>query len=1318
MALYGHIGEFHQDEESIHNYLDRLSFYLEANAVEDVAKQRAILLTVIGPQQFRLLKDLCSPAKPADKTFQELCELLKNHHAPAPPKFLCRAQFEARSKKPDETIAQYVAALRHLSEYCEFGANLDERLCEKFVTGINSVEIQRKLMIEKNLTLDSAVKIATSMQQSTQAANSLNPNPVYAMNVQRMNDQSRKCHRCHGPHSAAQCRFKNAVCHKCNKKGHIAKACMSRLGQSNGQRRQGNQNFVEVAQAEPCQNHSETPQQNQNHDDWTPPPHEETSFPEFNMFNLTNSKQAAPICIPLQINTKAVRFQLDTGAALTVMNKKDFSAIASENVQLSPCTKNLRTYTGDKVPVIGESIVDVQYNHQSAKLPIIVVEGHGPPLLGRNWLENIKLDWHTIFVLSEVPSQSSDYLRGMLSRHESAFGTNGLLKDKSVNITVKENSNAKYCKARAPPYAMRAKIETELERLEKLDIIKKVEYSDWATPIVPVLKKDGSVRICGDYKVTVNRVLDINRYPIPNIDDIAFELAKGERFTELDFSHAYTQLGLHPDSKRYTTINTHKGLYQYERLCFGISSSPGIFQAVMDSIFQDIPNVCVYFDNVYITGKNDTEHLQTLERVLEMVSKKGLKINKGKCQFLKDEIDFLGYRLSKQGIRPQFEKTKAIKEAPKPENTHELKAFIGMVNYYAKFCGFLTNALAPLYLLLQKDVKWHWGKEQNTAFEAAKEALSSDTLLTHYDPEKELNLTCDASPVGVAAILSHGERPIAYASRTLNKAEKNYSQIDREGLSLIFGIKKFHKFVFGRKFTLITDHKPLLGLFGENKPIPEHSSPRVQRWAITLAAYDYVLKHKPGIENNADGLSRLPLKCENLNYVPEEIDYLFAIIENTPVNVSDIQAETHKDECLIKVHDYCINGWPESTVPENLKPYKNRHTDLSLENGCILWGSRVIIPQSLQNRVLMTLHDAHTGMSKMKSLARSWFWWPNMDADIERYVKLCSTCAQHAKHPASSPLHNWDWPMEPWKRIHIDFAGPFLNKMFLIVIDAHSKWLDVKTMSTITANDTIVELKEIFANHGLPDQIVSDNGPSFTAYEFKMFCGANGIEHITTSPHHPAGNGLAEKAVGIFKSAMIKMGSKFPLREKINRFLTKYRTTPHVTTGVTPAELLCGRKLKTHIDLCHPTVQKSVAQHQQTQKINHDKTALEREFNIQDRVYVKNFGRGDKWLPGNIVKSTGPVSYKVETDSGLLIRRHADHIRVTCAEGNDENSTAVNISEPNQTIESYRTNEKFMGTQSDQQTPPTPPVETVYEPNNTPLRRSLRVSKAPDKLNL
>ena len=452
--------------------------------------------------------------------------------------------------------------------------------------------------------------------------------------------QQNKCHRCNGPHNPSQCKFKSATCYKCQKVGHIAKACFSKTQpqsehQHNHHKLRQPQHFVEIADGS------------------------DSASPSCKLFAISGSDYP-PFTVPIVINNKTIFFQLDTGAASTVMSQADFQCVAPDDATILPCSKKLQTYTGELVPIIGECELEVYHNNQVARLSVVIVSGSGPPLLGRDWLKMIKLDWNNVFSISNSETTSAQCkLSDILQNNNSVFDTSsGLLNDRTVKISVKNDKfdHSRYFKPRVPPYALREKIEHELKRLENNNIITKVEHSNWATPIVPVLKKDGSVRICGDYKVTINKVVEQARHPIPSVEDIAFKLATGEKFTELDFSHAYTQLSLDEDSKKLTTINTHKGLYQYERLCFGISSSPSIFQSVMDSIFQDIPNVCVYFDNVYITGKTDTEHLQTLDRVLRLVNAKGLKINKGKCQFLKPEINFLGYRLSKGGIKPQSEK--------------------------------------------------------------------------------------------------------------------------------------------------------------------------------------------------------------------------------------------------------------------------------------------------------------------------------------------------------------------------------------------------------------------------------------------------------------------------------------------------------------------------------------------------------------------------------------------------------------------------------------------------------------------------------------
>ena len=523
-----------------------------------------------------------------------------------------------------------------------------------------------------------------------------------------------------------------------------------------------------------------------------------------------------------------------------------------------------------------------------------------------------------------------------------------------------------------------------------------------------------------------------------------------------------------------------------------------------------------------------------------------------------------------------------------------------------------------------------------------------------------LVLTCDASPYGVAAILSHTdgtiEKPIAFASRSLNAAEKNYSQIDREALSIIFGIRKFHQYVYGRHVTIYTDHKPLVGLLGEHKSIPDTASARMCRWAILLAGYDYTLVYKPGTQNNADALSRLPLNDQSDNFTPPEIVNLFNFIDELPISVEKINEETDKDPLLVAVKKNIRNGsWNKDD--ESLKHFKSRQCELSIEKNCVLWGTRVVIPRSLKSKVLSLLHDTHIGIAKMKALARSWVWWSDIDSDIEKHVKSCATCQLHAKAPAKAPLHPWEWPDNPWDRIHIDFAGPFMGKMFLIIMDAHSKWIDVKIMNKITASHTIMELRDVFATMGLPKTIVSDNGPTFTSAEFANFMVANGVKHITVSPFHPSSNGLAERAVQTFKQAMVKIRPG-DVREKCYRFLTRYRNTPHTTTGLCPSELMLGRKVRTHLDLLHPNLQSHVHENQRAQKQNHDKRAKERNIGVEDTVFVRNYDRvNEKWVPGTVVEQTGPVSFKVDTPTHGILRRHQDQIRVTNSDLNPNNVT-------------------------------------------------------------
>ena len=281
--------------------------------------------------------------------------------------------------------------------------------------------------------------------------------------------------------------------------------------------------------------------------------------------------------------------------------------------------------------------------------------------------------------------------------------------------------------------------------------------------------------------------------------------------------------------------------------------------------------------------------------------------------------------------------------------------------------------------------------------------------------------------------------------------------------------------------------------------------------------------------------------------------------------------------------------------------------------------------------VLEELHETHPGCTKMKALARSYIWWPKMDRDIEDLVKKCRVCQESRASPPSAPLHPWQWPAQPWARVHLDFAGPYLGHTYLVIVDASSKWLDAHIMSSMSSEKTIETLRSVFATHGLPQMIVTDNGPSFTSNEFREFTQKNGIKHVTSAPYHPSSNGQAERAVQTVKQGLKRTPGK-TVQERLSKFLFKYRLTPNSMTGVAPCELLMKQKLRSSLDLVFPTVQGRVEDKQAKQKALHDGA-------LNDRVYVENFTtKKQRWIAGTIVKVTGPLSYEVELVNGLRVR--------------------------------------------------------------------------------
>ncbi|XP_033014646.1 uncharacterized protein K02A2.6-like, partial [Lacerta agilis] len=613
------------------------------------------------------------------------------------------------------------------------------------------------------------------------------------------------------------------------------------------------------------------------------------------------------------------------------------------------------------------------------------------------------------------------------------------------------------------PVALKAKVDEQLDKLIAQGVLEPVDHAKWETPIVTPVKPDGSVRICADYKCTINKALQQHAYPVPVVQHLLHSLGEGKVFAKLDLAQAYQQLPVDDATAEAQTIVTHRGAFRCRRLQFGVSVAPGIFQSLMERLLQGLPGVVPYFDDVLVSADSNQQLFERLRAVLTRFQEAGLKVKKEKCLIAVPQVEFLGYLINASGLHPTTSKIRAIQEAPIPKNKTELQAFLGLLNFYNMFLPHKATLAEPLHRLLSTKAPWSWGHRETAAFNAVKSLLSSDSVLVQYSEARPLVLACDASPFGIGAVLSHRfpdgrEAPLAYFSRTLSPAERNYSQLDKEALALVAGVKRFHEYLYGRTFDLITDHKPLL--------------------------------------------------------------------------------------------------------------FATRQHELSAHRGCLLWGDRVVVPQRLRQRVLEALHIGHPGIVKMKALARCYVWWPNMDDAITSWVASCQACQESRPAPPAAKGNTWETPKAPWSRVHIDLAGPFHGRTFMVVVDTYSKWLEVALMPSTTTEAIVRVLRGLFAMHGCPDVLVSDNGPQFTSGAFERYLLGLGIRHALTAPFHPASNGQAERMVRSAKEALARLDQK-DWHERVTEYLLVQHITPHAATGRSPAELLMGRRLRSPLDRLH-----------------------------------------------------------------------------------------------------------------------------------------------------
>ena len=682
-----------------------------------------------------------------------------------------------------------------------------------------------------------------------------------------------------------------------------------------------------------------------------------------------------------------------------------------------------------------------------------------------------------------------------------------------------------------------------------------------------------------------NQAIARERHVTPTLDDIIISLNGATVFSKLDLNTGYHQVELSPESRYITTFSTHVGLFRFKRLSFGVNSAAEVFQNCIQSALGGLEGVLNMSDDILVYGKNQEEHDKRLHACLQRIKDKNLTLNRAKCEFSCDSIVFFGHEFSGNGISPDKKKVEALKSAQTPQTVEEVRSFIGLATYCARFIPSLATMTDPLRDLIKDPDNWNWTEKHDIALQNIKASISETCSTAYFDIAKTTELVVDASPVGVGAILVQYDNKdgngltgsvVALASRALTPVEQRYSQTEREALGVYWGITHFHLYLYGSSFRVVTDHKPLVPLF--NRP---NSKPplRIERWILKLQEYEFELVYKKGKLNPAYYMSRHPLPTTKSSDHEDKMteEFVNMITQNAvpkTLTIDDIREATVKDEvlqqCMVAIE---TGDWyhfrtqaSEKELAESLFKVRDGLT-VNTTEGIILRDHRIVIPSSLRQQIVNIAHEGHQGVVKCKQLLREKVWFPGIDKIVEKTVKDCLACqVSVAEKQVNEPLQMSDLPDAPWQEVSVDFKELPSGEYLLVIIDDYSRFPIVEIVHSTSSKSVIPKLDTIFSTHGVPAVVKSDNGPPFNSSDFAQFASYLGFKHRKITPLWPQANGEVERMMRnlkkIYNAAKIERKS---WRQEINAYLRNYRATPHSTTKCAPASLLFQRQFITRL---------------------------------------------------------------------------------------------------------------------------------------------------------
>lgn len=778
-------------------------------------------------------------------------------------------------------------------------------------------------------------------------------------------------------------------------------------------------------------------------------------------------------------------------------------------------------------------------------------------------------------------------------------------------------------------------IDAQVDKMLEEGIIE-MSKSPWNSPLLVVPKKPGPDgqkrwRVVVDYR-KLNKITTGDAFPLPRIEDILDQLGHSRYFSTLDLASGYHQIEIAQKDREKTAFSTPYGHYHFKRMPFGLKGAPATFQRLMNYVLTGLQGIkCfVYLDDVVIYGRNLLDHQTKLREVFQKLREHNLKLQPEKCSFLKKEIIYLGHKCSSQGVSPDFNLVKCVQEFPTPKNVKQLQSFLGLGNYYRKFVPNFAQIVAPLNRLLRKNVKFVWHDEHKTAFENLKKSLINPPVLIYPDFSQPFHLTTDASNDALGAVLSQGEigndKPIAFASRSLNDAERKYSTIEKELLAVVWAVKNFRCYLYGRPFIVYSDHKPLKGAVN----IKDTTS-RILRLRHKLSEYDYKIEYRAGKYNtNADALSRIP---------------------NTSVQclvLTRAQAKNQERNVQKK-------GSNKSTLQEiqNIDNNKNSREEINSLDSLSEPDSNIDIltnPEEIKT-ILRDYHDlplgGHQGFYKTYQRIKRNFRWKGMLCDIKNYIKKCKLCQKNKQgRTFKMPMMITDTPRKPFDKTYMDIVGPLEetnqgNKYILTFEDDLTKFMDAIAIPDMEAKTVAkVFVDEIICRYRIPKILVTDQGSNFTSDMFKQVCKFLKIKKVQTTPYHPQSNGSLERSHKSLMEYLRSFNEEYPYTwdDHLRAAMFVRNNSVHTSTKLTPNDCLYGFTARIPNNLkrdpppiyndenyffhirdkilrAHKIARENLKRSKEISKQHYDKKVFTTQFQVGDEVLLLNHAKRNKFSP-------------------------------------------------------------------------------------------------------